>query len=135
MPDAKKRLVKNPETFRQKALKADLPKEKSTTSGKILTYPFKQMGKFFKFIKTKYDQLAKIKSLSWLFKALSILGKVIWPVYFRNSLKELKGVTWPTGKMSIKLTYAVIAFAVVFGVAIALADLGLGKIFKNILLK
>ncbi len=68
-------------------------------------------------------------------KPLHILGLVLVPRYFRNSWKELRQVTWPNGRESRRLTLAVILFATVFGLVIALVDYGLDKVFKQVLLK
>ena len=68
-------------------------------------------------------------------KVLSLIGKVLLPVYVRNSWKELKLVTWPSLKLSRQLTFAVLMFAVVFGAAIAGVDWGLDKLFRQVLLK
>lgn len=56
------------------------------------------------------------------------------PPYFRNSWRELKQVTWPSRKETWQLTFAVFAFAIVFGVLVGVVDYGLDKIFKRILL-
>jgi len=68
-------------------------------------------------------------------KPLRILGFIIVPPYFRNSWRELRQVTWPTGRESRQLTLAVVIFAIVFGVMIAIVDYGLDKLFKQVLLK
>lgn len=65
------------------------------------------------------------------------LGKVtrfFVPKYFRNSWRELKEVTWPDRKQTIKLTFAVIMFATVFGLVIALIDFLLDKVFRQLFL-
>ena len=63
------------------------------------------------------------------------LGLILWPPYFRHSFRELKLVTWPNWRQSWRLTFAVLAFAAVFGAAIAGIDYGLDKLFKEVLLK
>lgn len=63
-----------------------------------------------------------------------ILAKVFFINYFRSSWQELRQVTWPTRRETIKLTIAVFLFATVFGLAVALIDFVLDKIFKQILL-
>lgn len=62
------------------------------------------------------------------------LGKYLIPPYFKNSARELRLVTWPSGKQSRRLTFAVMIFALVFGVIIAVVDYGLDKAFKAIIL-
>jgi preprotein translocase subunit SecE len=110
-----KRLVKNPETFRERALKANEAEAKPgrTSAAKRAT------GKF----------------ASPAAKPLKKAGRVILPAYFRNSWQELKKVTWPDWTQSRKLTSAVLIFAILFGVMIAGVDWVLDKIFRNLILK
>jgi preprotein translocase SecE subunit len=77
------------------------------------------------------------KPFKWLgkYKAFRFIGYIFVPPYFRNSFKELKLVTWPGKRQSIRLTYAVLGFSIVFGLAIAIVDYGLDKLSKQVLLK
>ncbi len=134
-PSKSKRRVKNPETFRERAIKATEATEKprkfskvKRVFGKIFRAIFSPIGRFF-------SKLFKIQPFKAIAKVCYWIGLIIWPRYFRNSLKELKYVTWPNWKQSRQLTFAVMIFAIVFGATIALVDLGLDKLFKNILLK
>lgn len=123
----KSRIVKNPESFRQKAAKASEQADKPTKRSKALgagKTPFAFIAKFFRAI---FSALGK-------FKVFRAIGYIVWPVYFRNSVKELKDVTWPTWKQSVKLTWAVLVFAIIFGVIVAVVDYGLDKLFRKILL-
>lgn len=63
------------------------------------------------------------------------VGRFLVPKYFRNSWAELRQVTWPDRMQTVRLTFAVIAFATVFGVVIAIVDFGLDKLFREVLLK
>ncbi len=130
-PEPKKRQVKNPETFREKAIKTNAQNDKPSSARKV--------GGLFKIIfgplAKPIKSISKVKFLKPVFKAFRFIGLIVWPKYFRESFKELKKVTWPSFKLSVRLTYAVVAFAIVFGVSIALIDYGLDKVFKNILLK
>ena len=129
MAEKKVRKVKNPETFRERALKAQEPKvSNKSKAGKAL-------GNVFAPLTANIKKIAQIKSLKPVFKVLNMIGKVIFPSYFRNSFKELKQVTWPSVRNGLKLTWAVIIFALVFGLSIAALDWGLTKVFKNILLR
>jgi preprotein translocase SecE subunit len=125
---AKKRRVRNPETFRERALKAaetiEQPKRANRlkqVAGRVLTPAAHPIG----------------RAASKIFnrQPFKLIGKIIFPIYLRNSWRELKLVTWPTKKQSRKLTFAVLVFAVIFGATIALVDFGLDKLFKQILLK
>lgn len=62
------------------------------------------------------------------------LSRFLIPPYFKNSWRELKLVTWPTGKQTRDLTMAVVLFSIVFGAAVALVDFGLDKLFKKVIL-
>jgi preprotein translocase SecE subunit len=64
-----------------------------------------------------------------------ILATVLFINYFRSSWQELRQVSWPNRRETVRLTIAVFIFAIVFGLAVALVDFGLDKIFHKILLK
>lgn len=63
------------------------------------------------------------------------LNKLLLVNYFRASWQELKLVTWPGRRETWQLTLAVFIFAVVFGVAVAITDYGLDKIFRKVLVE
>lgn len=75
--------------------------------------------------------------LRWFFrlKPLRFFGRMLGLAYLRDSWRELKGVTWPTRKESLRLTTAVIIFSTVFGLMIAVVDYGLDKAFRHILIR
>ncbi len=69
------------------------------------------------------------------FRFLGRLGfKYLIPPYFKNSVRELRMVTWPDRRQTRQLTFAVIIFSIVFGVLVALVDYGLDKLFKKVIL-
>ena len=68
-------------------------------------------------------------------RGLRFIGRFIIPPYIRNSWKELRLVSWPSRKESRQLTFAVIIFALIFGVIIYVVDYGLDKLFKQVILK
>lgn len=119
-----KRVIKKTETVREKAEKAvedsQQPRRLHTTRRRAGA-PFRAIGR-------GGQKLGKVKPFR-------ILGFIIVPPYFRNSWKELRQVSWPSFRVALRLTFAVIAFAVVFGGLVALLDFGLDKIFKQVLLK
>jgi preprotein translocase SecE subunit len=127
-PSAKEpRRIRKIETVREKVEKSNAAANEVKTAGpirktvRVITKPFRILGRGFKWLNR--------------FKPLRIIGYVLVPVYFRNSWKELRLVTWPSKKDSRRLTLAVMSFAVIFGILIAVVDYGLDKIFKRILLK
>jgi preprotein translocase SecE subunit len=132
---SRKRRVKNPETFRERAEKAITEKDKTKKTHKILGIAWRQLKAIFRPIVRLNHRLRKVKFLKPVFYVLHILGLVLWPKYIRSSINELKLVSWPHFRLSIRLTWAVIAFAVVFGLSIATLDYGLDKVFRTILLK
>jgi preprotein translocase SecE subunit len=122
-----RRMVKKAQTVRQKAensqKQTDKPKKQGVIrlTGRFIAAPFRFIGR----------QVAKLGR----FKVFRVIGRILWPTYFRNSFKELKQVTWPDRRQSWQLTSAVIIFAVIFGVMISIVDYGLDKVFKQVLLK
>lgn len=57
------------------------------------------------------------------------------PNYLKNSFTELKLVEWPNRRLTISLSFAVMIFAIVFGLFVAFLDYGLDKIFKEVFIK
>ncbi len=125
-----KRRVKNPETFRQKALKTAEESQKPAKAAKLKAGGAKAMTP----IKRSARKVSQAKALKPLHKPARVFGRVLLPRYFRDSWAELKLVTWPDWTLSRKLTTAVLIFAIVFGLTIAGVDWVLNKIFKEILL-
>jgi preprotein translocase SecE subunit len=130
-----KRRVKNPETFRERAVKAaeqgDKPAKRArvrSAGSKVFTPVLRPIGNAFRFIfaHQPFKTIAKIAGL---------LGRILVPRYFRNSWKELRLVNWPSWKQSRQLTFAVLIFAIIFGALVAAVDYGLDKAFRAILLK
>ncbi len=134
-PQASKRIVKNPETFRERAVKASQASDKPSrlsnfrqASGQVAKPVFKPVG-------TATGKFIRFKPFRILAKPLKLIGIILLLPYFRNSWIELRQVTWPTLRQSRQLTSAVLVFAIIFGAVIALVDFGLDKIFRNVLLK
>jgi preprotein translocase SecE subunit len=124
----KRRRVKNPETFRERAIKAsaqaDRPAKRGLVrrlGGRVLLPVFRPISRV---LRRLFDR-----------QPFRFIGKILFPAYFRNSWHELQQVTWPNWRESRRLTGAVLIFAIIFGAAIALVDYGLDKVFRSILLK
>ena len=75
------------------------------------------------------------KPLRIISKPFRFIGRFIIPPYFRNSWRELRQVTWPKFGESLRLTFAVIFFAIIFGVLIAVLDFGLDKLFREVFVR
>lgn len=123
-----KRRIRKVETVREKSLKAqdvvDTP-SRGRAIWRGFTAPVRMLGR----------GLAKIGRFLGRYKVLRFIGRILLPRYFRNSWKELRQVTWLTFKQSRQLTLAVMLFALIFGVVVAVLDFGLDKLFKQVLIK
>lgn len=126
-----KRLVKNPETFRERALKAGENAGTPDRASKVK----RTGGAVVRPIAKPVKQVAGSKPFKPIAAVMRVIGKVLLPAYIRNSWRELRKVTWPSWKQSRQLTFAVLVFAIIFGALIAAVDYGLDKLFRNILLK
>jgi preprotein translocase SecE subunit len=129
---SKKRIVKNPESFRERAVKATTEVDNKKPRLSRSKQAFKALFRPFRTLARAIGSFPPFKPLR---RPLRIIGLIIFPAYFRNSWKELKLVTWPGFKESIRLTWAVLLFAIIFGTTVALVDYGLNSVFKHILLK
>jgi preprotein translocase subunit SecE len=121
------RRIRRVETIREKAEKTTNQENSPKKNGKIRAV-FRVLGAPFRLVGRVLKHLGR-------FRILRFIGYILVPPYFRNSWRELRAVTWPTGREARRLTLAVIIFAIVFGVMIAVVDYGLDKLFKRILLK
>lgn len=126
--NTKKRVVKNPETFRERAAKSVLEGEKPKKRSSVLAFLGNILQPIGKLLKKLLGPIFRLKPVRFV-------GRVLVPEYFRSSWQELKLVKWPTIKQSYHLTFAVLVFAFVFGVTVAIVDYGLDKLFRNVLLK
>jgi preprotein translocase subunit SecE len=130
-----KRLVKNPETFRERAIKAADEGEKPKRSDRLLSASGKVMAPVGRPVGKVARTIGRQKPVKALRRPARLVGKILLPGYLRSSWRELRQVTWPNWQQSRSLTFAVLVFAVIFGVVVALVDYGLDKVFRNVLLK
>ena len=121
-------MVKKAETVREKTEKAGQPKPQKTgilrLALRYIAAPFRLVGRL----------IGKFGRLLGKFKVFRIIGKILWPTYFRESWKELRQVTWPNRRETWQLTLAVIIFSVIFGALVAVVDFGLDKVFKKLII-
>lgn len=69
--------------------------------------------------------------------ASSKLGKsrkIRLPRYFRDSIREMKKVTWPSRKETWKLTFAVLVFSALFTIFIIIVDYGFKRLAERVFL-
>lgn len=119
-PASKKRRVKNPETFRERAQKATEASSQPTRSSKVKQASRQATGP----VRRTAGRVSNSRAL-----------RILIPKYFRRSWQELRLVTWPNWNEGRRLTFAVLIFAIVFGLVIAGVDWGLDKVFQQLLLK
>jgi preprotein translocase subunit SecE len=130
-----KRKVKNPETFRERAIKAAEDSGKPTKKHRVRQAGKRVVAPVARPVGNVFSAIFKRQPFIFIGKIFTVIGRVLLPRYVRNSWKELRQVTWPSWQQSRQLTVAVILFAAVFGVVIAGVDYGLDKLFRYILLK
>ncbi len=96
-------------------------------------------GKLEKAKQSQKDRAGKAKSKvgSPLSKVFGFFGKVlskIVPGFLKGAFSEIRQVTWPNRSETIRLTWAVFVFAIIFSIIVAALDFVLDKIFKSIIL-
>ena len=111
----KRKLRKAPETVRERGARASVV----TGTGKP----------------SKFKNFWRRIGSARIWTPFKFVGRFIVPRYVRNSWRELRQVTWPTFKQSRQLTGAVIIFAVIFGIIVAVFDYGLDRLFKQVIIK
>lgn len=52
------------------------------------------------------------------------------PKFLREAWTEIRQTTWPGRRETMRLTFAVFVFSIIFGLFVAFLDYGLDKIFK-----
>ena len=128
---SKRRRLRQAVTMRERAERTSTKESKPTrlrSASRVVGSPFRVLGRLI-------IRFSKIGFWKPIRKPLRFIGNVIFPKYFRNSIRELRMVTWPNGKQTRQLTRAVIAFSVIFGLFVAAFDYGLDKIFKQVIAK
>lgn len=123
----KRRLRTNTETVRERTEKMQQKASVEKKPGAVRTFfggffwPLRKLGRFI-------SGLGRFRVFRWL-------GYVLYPPYIRNSWRELRLVSWPDFRLTMRLTYAVALFSFIFGVIVAAVDFGLDKLFKEIIIK
>ncbi len=121
-----RRLRQPTQTVRERAERAAEPKKNRRL---YIRLPFGSVIKRF------LSRLGRLKFWKPLKATFRFLGRVLIPPYIRHSVYELRQVAWPNRRQTLQLTTAVIMFALVFGVIVAVFDTGLDKVFKELIIK
>ncbi|HUC79133.1 MAG TPA: preprotein translocase subunit SecE [Candidatus Saccharimonadales bacterium] len=87
-----------------------------------------KLPKKVKKVRDSKPEKTNSKKLFRLLKIFGIFGFLISP------FREIKLVTWPDWKTTLRLTFAVVCFSVIFGVMVSLLDWVFEIIFKKVFL-
>lgn len=127
--DSRKRRKRPAETIRQQRAKSQTGNDESST---VRRNKFRWLAKPFRAVAdARIWQHKAWKPVRFVFR---IIGYILLVPYFRSSFRELRQVTWPNWRESWRLTWAVLVFAIFFGVIVAAVDYGLDKVFKQLIL-
>ena len=128
----KPRVRKAPETVRERAEKETAKREKPTKRSKLKGKIHRPLSTLRRVGAKEYNpvKVPEKKGVRHLNKRVRFV-----PKFVREAWVELKKVTWPTRKEALRLTLAVIVFAVFFSIFIQLLDVVFNRIVKEIFLK
>ena len=123
---------KTVDSVREHAQKESAKKNAVKKSSKITSTVKKPVNKVHSFGKKEYNPLVLPDN-----KVGKVFNKRVRfiPKFIRESLAELKLVTWPTKKEAASKTLAVLIFAIVFAIFVQLLDLLFSKSVKEIILR
>jgi preprotein translocase SecE subunit len=126
---SKSKPAKKAETLRQRTQRAsEAPRvRRIQKTAKSITKPFsaaKRVG-----AKEYYLPLPDNKVGHFLNKR-----RQVTPRYFRDAWAEVRNVQWPDRRTTVRLTFAVFVFSLVFGLLITTVDYGLDKLFRKVFL-
>ena len=126
----RKRQIKKKQTIRERAEKAGTTRgpRRLTRAGSTAARPLKAAVRTGK--REYYLPLPDNKVGRFLNKRRHYM-----PSYFRGAWQEVRQVKWPARRETAKLTVAVFMFAAFFMMLITIADYGLDKVFKQLILK
>ena len=119
---------KKAQTVRERASKAqtDKPRRIRKTASKVAT-PLAKARKAGK--KEVYLPLPDNKAGRFLNKKVRLV-----PAFFSEAFAEIRQVTWPGKKDTLRLTLAVFVFAVIFSIFVGFLDFLLDKLFREFII-
>lgn len=126
---------KGTQTVRERSAAGDkTAKRRVRNTASAASKPLKAAGKGVKKATSPFSFLLKPFKTKPMRAIGRFLAKVLLINYVISSWRELRKVTWPDRKQTLKLTLAVFMFSAVFSSIIAITDYGLDKVFRKILL-
>lgn len=131
MAEKKKRVVKKVDSVRERSAKQSKQSDKPNKARRVVSSAARPLAGAAKAGRKEYHpiKLPDNKLGRFLSKRIYLI-----PAYFRNAWAEIMLVEWPTRRETTKLTFAVTVFALAFGGVVYVLDLGLDKLFREILL-
>jgi preprotein translocase SecE subunit len=135
MAEAKKSkpsIGKKRETIRERADKSAARSARAPRTRKFASAVGRPVGKVRSALKKEYTPLKTGDS-----KVGKFLGRRsrFTPMYFIDSVREMRKVSWPSRRQVASLTLAVFMFSFFLSAIIKAMDYGFDKLFKNVILK
>lgn len=127
----KKRVIRKPETVREKAAKKTETTPKPRRLHKAAGAAKRPLGAARKIGRKEYHPIKLPDNKLGRFLTTN---RRFTPRFFRDAWGELKQVTWPNRKETIKLTIAVFVFAITLSLIVGVVDFGLDKLFRELLI-
>jgi len=122
----KEKTTKSKDASLREIVEKNLAKDQATSS-KESKLKLK-LPKRVKKVKEPKTSKSKFKKYFKILRIFGIFGFLISP------FQEIKLVTWPDWKTTLRLTFAVVCFSVIFGIMVSLLDWGFEIIFKKVFL-
>ncbi len=124
---------------KKRILKSEVTKEETIAHAfwRGFFWPFRAVGRLLVWLSHKPPLKQIGHLLRWVanMRVVKFIAKITGIRYVVRSWRELKLVTWPKFRDSLRLVSAVLIFSVVFGLFVAVLDYGLDKLFKQVILK
>jgi preprotein translocase SecE subunit len=120
---------KAPETVRERATKQLLPRQPK--SSKLRNKIYRPLSVLRRVAAKEFNPV-KVPQKGRFGRILGKRFNLI-PGFITNAWKELRQVNWPSRKDALRMTFAVIVFAVVFAIFVQVFGILFEKLFKFIL--
>ena len=120
-----KKEVAKPQTLREKLESKPVEKKQSKKRGQSIG------GRVNQWLQTPL--LTHKASSSSLGEALTRQRSML-PKYVHDSWAEVRQITWPKFGQALRLTWAVLVFAVIFSVIVSILDWALSQLFNEFIL-
>ena len=132
MAEKKKRVVKKAESVRERTKKEAEKSKQPSRSKRVVGAAKKPLTSAKNAGRKEYHpiKLPDNKLGRFLSKRAYLM-----PKYFRNAWAEIKLVEWQNRSQTAKLTFAVLVFAIFIGGLVYVIDLGLDKVFRELILE